>query len=91
MSLLNRREFNGLCVALSSFVTASDASARDVATGVDLTDGRTVKFRDGTVIAALGQGSAGLGKGRHPEAVEEEALRTITYRIFRTFRIDGFF
>jgi diketogulonate reductase-like aldo/keto reductase len=76
MSLLNRREFNGLCVALSSFVTASDASARDVATGVDLTDGRTVKFRDGTVIAALGQGSAGLGKGRHPEAVEEEALRT---------------
>ena len=62
MSLLNRREFNGLCVALSSFVTASGASARDVATGVDLTDGRTVKFRDGTVIAALGQGSAGLGK-----------------------------
>jgi diketogulonate reductase-like aldo/keto reductase len=76
MSLLNRREFNGLCVALSSFVTASGASARDVAAGVDLTDGRTVKFRDGTVIAALGQGSAGLGKGRHPEAVEEEALRT---------------
>jgi len=43
---------------------------------VDSTDGRTVKFRDGTVVAALGQGSAGLGKGRHPEAVEEEALRT---------------
>jgi diketogulonate reductase-like aldo/keto reductase len=77
MSLLNRREFNGLCVALSSFVTASGASARDVATTtLDSTGGRTVKFQDGTVVAALGQGSAGLGKGRHPEAVEEEALRT---------------
>jgi diketogulonate reductase-like aldo/keto reductase len=38
--------------------------------------GRTVTFRDGTVIPALGQGSAGLGKGRHPQADEEEALRT---------------
>jgi diketogulonate reductase-like aldo/keto reductase len=35
-----------------------------------------VKFRDGTVVSALGQGSAGLGKGRHPQADEEEALRT---------------
>jgi diketogulonate reductase-like aldo/keto reductase len=75
MRLLNRREFSGLCVALSS-VTASGASAPDVATGVGSFVGRTVKFRDGTVVAALGQGSAGLGKGRHPEAVEGEALRT---------------
>ena len=44
MRLLNRREFNGLCVALSSFVTASGAWARDVATGVASTDGRTVNF-----------------------------------------------
>jgi diketogulonate reductase-like aldo/keto reductase len=36
----------------------------------------TVKFPDGTSVAALGQGSAGLGQGRHPEATEEEALRT---------------
>ena len=35
-----------------------------------------MKFRDGTVIPALGQGSAGLGKGRHPQTDEEEALRT---------------
>ena len=35
-----------------------------------------MKFRDGTVVPALGQGSAGLGKGRHPQADEEEALRT---------------
>src|SRR5215813_1222013 len=71
--LLNRREFNGLCVALSSFVTSSGASALDAASPGA---GRTVKFRDGTVIPALGQGSAGLGKGRHPAAEEEEALRT---------------
>ena len=71
--LLNRREFNGLCVALSSFVTSSGASALDAASPGA---GRTVKFRDGTVIPALGQGSAGLGKGRHPQADEEEALRT---------------
>src|SRR5215831_18414235 len=75
--LLNRREFNGLCVALSSFVTSSGASALDAASGVASTGaGRTVKFRDGTVIPALGQGSAGLAKGRHPQAEEEEALRT---------------
>src|SRR6516165_1411451 len=75
--LLNRREFNGLCAALSSFVTSSGASALDAASGVASTGaGRTVKFRDGTVVPALGQGSAGLGKGRHPQADEEEALRT---------------
>jgi diketogulonate reductase-like aldo/keto reductase len=37
---------------------------------------RTVKFRDGTIVPALGQGSARLGQGRHPAAEEEEALRT---------------
>src|SRR5262249_8984010 len=73
--LLNRREFNGLCVALSSFVTSSGASALD-AGSASTGAGRTVKFRDGTVVPALGQGSAGLAKGRHPQADEEEALRT---------------
>src|SRR5437016_2869218 len=77
MGLLNRREFNGLCVALSSFMTSSGASALDAATGVaSIGAGRTVKFRDGIVVPALGQGSAGLGKRRHPQADEEEALRT---------------
>ncbi|HEX9073567.1 MAG TPA: aldo/keto reductase [Pseudolabrys sp.] len=37
--------------------------------------GHTVKFDDGTIVSALGQGSARLAQGRHPEAVEEEALR----------------
>ena len=76
-SLLNRREFSALCVAFSSFVTVSDASALDAASGVALTGARrTVKFHDGTIVAALGQGSWHLGQGRHPAAVEEEALRT---------------
>ena len=74
--LLNRREFNGLCVALGSsffsvptmIVALSSASAR-VATPM-------VKFPDGTIVPALGQGSANLAQGRHPEAAEEEALRT---------------
>jgi len=36
----------------------------------------SVKFPDGTSVTALGQGSARLGQGRHPEAAEAEALRT---------------
>ena len=75
--LLNRREFSGLCATLCSFVTSSGASALDAATGAASTGaGRTVKFPDGTIVPALGQGSAGLGKGRHPIAEEEEAVRT---------------
>jgi diketogulonate reductase-like aldo/keto reductase len=75
--LLNRREFSGFCVALSSFVTSSGASALDAASGVASTGvGRTVKFHNGTVAPALGQGSAHVGQGRRPAAVEEEALRT---------------
>ena len=37
--------------------------------------GHTVKFQDGTIVPAIGQGSWHLGQGRHPAAVEEEALR----------------
>src|SRR5205807_1094903 len=74
--LLNRREFNGLCVALGSsffsvgkmIVALSSRSARAATP--------TVKFHDGTIVPALGQGSANLAQGRHPAAAEEEALRT---------------
>src|SRR5215813_5442080 len=74
--LLNRREFNGLWMALGSsffsvgttIVALSGTSAR-AATSM-------VKFHDGTIVPALGQGSAGLAQGRHPDAAEEEALRT---------------
>jgi diketogulonate reductase-like aldo/keto reductase len=40
------------------------------------TTGRTVKFPDGSIVPAVGQGAWHLGQGRHPPAVEEEALRT---------------
>jgi diketogulonate reductase-like aldo/keto reductase len=75
--LLNRREFNELCVALGSLVTLSGALAFDAATAVAATGTeRTVKFRDGTSVPAIGQGSWHIGQGRRPAADEEEALRT---------------
>ena len=53
------------------------ASALDAARGVASTGtGRTVKFRGGTIVPALGQGSGHVGQGRYPAAAEEEALRT---------------
>ncbi len=74
--LLNRREFYALWVTLGSslssvgtmIVALSSPSARAAT--------RTVKLPDGTIVPALGQGSASLGQGRRPEAAEEEALRT---------------
>jgi diketogulonate reductase-like aldo/keto reductase len=76
MKLLNRREFNGLCVALGSFVTSSGASALDTAGVASTSVERAVKFRNGTMVPALGQGSWHLAQGRHPAAEEEQALRT---------------
>ena len=77
MRSVNRREFNGLCVALGSFVASSDASAVEPAGGAASSGAsRTVKFPTGAVVPALGQGSARLAEERHPQAVEEEALRT---------------
>jgi diketogulonate reductase-like aldo/keto reductase len=82
---LSRREFNGLCAALgwslpsvsTTVATLSSTSAFAATTGADSNGSRrTVKFDDGTVVPALGQGSARLGQARHPEATEEEALRT---------------
>ena len=75
--LPNRREFHGLCWAFSSLVTLSGASILDAAISLASTGaGRAVKFHDGTIVSALGQGSGRLAQGRHPPAVEEEALRT---------------
>jgi len=77
--LLNRREFGEICVALGPSLSTVGAllAAPSGALALDLAGvRRTVKFRDGTVVPALGQGSAGLGHGKRPEAAEEEALRT---------------
>jgi diketogulonate reductase-like aldo/keto reductase len=76
MGLLNRREFNRLCLALGCLEAPTFAAAVETNAAVPTTAGRTAKFRDGTVVPAVGQGSAGLGKGKHLQAVEEEALRT---------------
>src|SRR5215813_5932050 len=79
--LLSRRDFTGLCAtsllsAGAMFAARPNAWAQGAARGAVATAGRTVKFRDGTIVPALGQGSGRLGKGRHPQAAEEEALRT---------------
>ena len=52
-------------VASSNAICATEASANR--------PGRIVKFDDGGIVAAIGQGSARLGQGRHPEAAEEDA------------------
>src|SRR5450759_3298360 len=82
--LLNRREFSGLCAALSASLPAvsamiaalTGASALAATGAAPNGAGRTVKFHDGTIVPALGQGSWHLAQGKHPEAVVEEALRT---------------
>src|SRR5215468_1340247 len=81
--LLNRRQFGARCAALglslpaSSSLLAVQASAQVPDAGAESNPApRTVKFPDGRIVPALGQGCWHLGQGRHPLAVEEEALRT---------------
>ena len=85
MQLLARREFHQRCLALGSCLppmsgmfAALATNAAVAATNGDSSSSEeyTVKFRDGTVVPAVGQGSWHLAQGRHPEAGEEEALRT---------------
>ncbi len=66
--LLTRRQFGAHAAALA-LSTALPAAAEAAAE-------RTVKLADGSSVTALGQGCWHLGQGRHPQAVEEEALRT---------------
>ena len=79
---LNPRELTGrfltfsLAVTTITTMTAAPSAGAAPAGGIAANEpGRTVKFKDGTVVPALGQGSPRLGQGRHPETVEEEALR----------------
>jgi len=81
--LINRRQFGARCAALSlslpaaSAIIPARASAQESGTGTEPDAApRTVKFPDGTIVPALGQGSWHLGQGRHSLAAEEEALRT---------------
>jgi diketogulonate reductase-like aldo/keto reductase len=81
--LLNRRQFSARCAAFGlafpalSAVIAPQAAAQVPGTGAaSKAAASTVKFPDGTTVPPLGQGCWHLGQGRHPLAVEEEALRT---------------
>src|SRR5476651_2422789 len=81
--LLNRRQFSLRCAALGLSLPALSAQLATQATAQVPSAGAaskpaapTVKFPDGTTVPALGQGCWHLGQGRHPQAVEEEALRT---------------
>src|SRR6266481_1480456 len=81
--LLNRRQFSARCAAFGlsfpalSATLAAQAAAQVPGTGAaSRPAARTVKLPDGTTVPALGQGCWHLGQGRHPPAVEEEALRT---------------
>jgi len=81
--LLSRRQFTARCAAFGlslpaiGAMTARPSAAADPAARENSKNAaRTVAFPDGTVVPALGQGCWHLGQGRHPPAVEEEALRT---------------
>jgi diketogulonate reductase-like aldo/keto reductase len=81
--LLNRRQFSARCAAFGlsfpalSAMIAGQAAAQVPGTGAaSKPAARTVKLPDGTTVPPLGQGCWHLGQGRHPVAVEEEALRT---------------
>jgi diketogulonate reductase-like aldo/keto reductase len=81
--LLNRRQFSARCAAFGlSFpalgaMTAAHAGAAAPDTGeASKSAAHRVKLPDGISVPPLGQGCWHLGQGRHPLAVEEEALRT---------------
>jgi diketogulonate reductase-like aldo/keto reductase len=77
-SLLSRRRFSAQCAAVGLSLAAVSRSAQVFAAAdtAPPTAKRTVRFPDGTIVPALGQGSWHLGQGRHPEAVEAESMRT---------------
>src|SRR4029077_11660566 len=74
---LSRRQFNALCAAVGLSSVPAGAMALS-GTSVLAADApaRTAKLRNSAIVPVIGQGSARLGQGRHPETAEEEALRT---------------
>jgi diketogulonate reductase-like aldo/keto reductase len=76
---LRRRRFNALCAAFGLSVPAVGAIVGALSGGSVLAadaQPRTVKLPNGIMVSVIGQGSWHLGQGRHPAAIEEEALRT---------------
>jgi len=75
---LSRRQFNALCAAVGGLSAVPAGTMALSSTSVLAADApaRTAKLRNSAIVPAIGQGSARLGQGRHPETAEEEALRT---------------
>ena len=82
--VLSRRQFSTRCAAFGLSLPVLGATgalqlsvralaATSAAAGMPA---RTVSLPDGTTVSALGQGCWHLGQGRHPEDVEQDALRT---------------
>jgi diketogulonate reductase-like aldo/keto reductase len=79
--LLTRRQFSARCAAFglslpAAMLTVRSSAQSPVSDASSKPAARTVKLPNGTTVSALGQGCWHLGQGRHPQAVEEEALRT---------------
>jgi diketogulonate reductase-like aldo/keto reductase len=74
--LLSRRQFSARCAAFGLSFPAMSARVFAAPGAASETAGRTVRLPDGTAVPALGQGAWHLGQGRHPPAVEEEAVHT---------------
>jgi diketogulonate reductase-like aldo/keto reductase len=80
--LLNRRQFSARCAAFGLAFPALPLLATRAAAQVPGAGAmskpavRTVRLPDGATVPPLGQGCWHLGQGRHPPAVEAEALRT---------------
>jgi diketogulonate reductase-like aldo/keto reductase len=75
-TVLNRREFNRFCLSAGGYAVTAGSSAFGQSSNAAPEGARTVNLRDGRSVPALGQGSARLAHGRHPQAEEEAALRT---------------
>jgi diketogulonate reductase-like aldo/keto reductase len=78
---VSRRQFGARCAAFGLMLPTIGTLARSArALGANAAPAdsspRSVRFPDGTSVPAVGQGAWHLGQGRHPQAVEEEALRT---------------
>jgi diketogulonate reductase-like aldo/keto reductase len=75
---LSRRQFNALCAAVGLSLPSAGRMGALSGASVLAADSppRTLKLRNGAIVPAIGQGSWHLGQGRHPAALEEEALRT---------------
>jgi diketogulonate reductase-like aldo/keto reductase len=75
---LSRRQFNALSAAVGLSLTPAGPMTALYGASVLAADAQphTVRLPNGPAVPAIGQGSWHLGQGRHPAALEEEALRT---------------